>query len=430
MSEQALDLRKSLQTVRRYKYLVGAIAVVGLIGGVAYTEVHPAMLSSTAQVILPSSAGRTIGTQVVVAHSYPVLAGAAPRVQPPVTLPTLRDRVQVGRLSSEVIAITGHGTTAAQAESIANSVANSYVSFVGSENSDPIVRVPAKVLQHASSATGTPAALRLGVAGLLGLLVGGLLGAIIALVLGRSDRRLRERDEIADAIGIPVLAAVSAHHPADAAGWAKLLADYEPGVVQAWSLRKALHLLGLTDLRDGHGVSIAVVSLASDRGALALGPQLASYAASLGIPTAFVLGPQQDADATATLYTACAAASAEPSHRLGRLMVAVRDYDDGGQQLEAPLTVTAAVVDTQSPQVAGTMRTTITLLGVTAGAATAEQLAQVAVSAASDGRQFAGIIVADPDPADHTSGRLPEATPVGHRRRPTRPTGTTSESSW
>jgi capsular polysaccharide biosynthesis protein len=385
------------------------------------------MLSSTAQVILPSSAGRTIGTQVVVAHSYPVLAGAAPRVQPPVTLPTLRDRVQVGRLSSEVIAITGHGTTAAQAESIANSVASSYVAYVGGEG-NPIVRVPASLVQPARTASGTPAALRLGVAGLLGLLVGGLLGAIIALVLGRSDRRLRERDEIADAIGIPVLAAVPAHHPADATGWAKLLAGYEPGVVHAWSLRKALHLLGLTDISGG--VSLAVVSLASDRGALALGPQLASYAASLGIPTAFVLGPQQDADATATLYTACAAASADPSHRLGRLAVAVRDYDDGGQQLEAPLTVTAAVVDTQTPQLAGTMRTTVTLLGVSAGAATAEQLARVAVSAASDGRQIAGIIVADPDPADHTSGRLPEAAPPGHRRRPTRPTGTTSESSW
>lgn len=429
MSEQALDLRKSLQTVRRYKYLVGALAVAGLIGGVAYAAAQPAMLTSKAQVILSSSASRTIGTQVVVADSNPVLAGAAPRVQPPVTLPTLRERVQVSRLSSEIISIAGQGTTAAQAESIANAVAESYVEYVSSESSNPIVRVPAQRLQGASPATGTPAALRLGVAGVLGLLVGGLLGAIIALVLGRSDRRLRERDEIADAIGIPVLAAVPAHHPADAAGWAKLLADYEPGVVQAWSLRKALHLLGLTDI-SGSGVSLAVISLASDRGALALGPQLASYAASLGIPTAFVLGPQQDADATATLYTACAAAQAEPSRRLGRLVVAVRDFDDGGQQFEAPLTVTAAVVDTQAPQVAGTLRTTITLLGVSAGAATAEQLARVAVSAASDGRQIAGIIVADPDPADHTSGRLPEPAPPGHRRRPTRPTGTTSESSW
>lgn len=429
MSEQALDLRKSLQTVRRHKFLVGALAVLGLIGGVGYTEVHPAVVTSKALVVLPPSASRTIGTQVVVADSYPVLAGAVPRIVPPLTLQMLRTRVQVNSLSSEVISISGHGTTAAQAESIANAVAHSYLAYVSSEG-DPIVRVPARLLQSATAASGTPAALRLGTGGVLGLLAGGLLGAIIALALGRGDRRLRERDEIADAIGIPVLAAVSSRHPADAVGWAKLLEEYEPGIVQAWSLRKALHLLGLTDLRDGHGVSLSVVSLSTDRGALSLGPQLAAYAASLGIPTAFVLGPQQDAGATATLRTACAAASSGPTHRLGRLVVAVRDSDGGGQQLDAPLTVTAAVVDAQAPRVADTMRTSVTLLGVSAGAATAEQLARVAVSAAGDGRQFAGIIVADPDPADHTSGRLPEAAPPGHRRRPTRPTGTTSETTW
>ena len=54
------------------------------------------------------------------------------------------------------------------------------------------------------------------------------------------------------------------------------------------------------------------------------------------------------------------------------------------------------------------MRATATVLGVSAGAATAEQLARVAASAAADGRDIAGILVADPDPADHTTGRLPQ----------------------
>ena len=35
-------------------------------------------------------------------------------------------------------------------------------------------------------------------------------------------------------------------------------------------------------------------------GAVAVGPQLATFAASLGIPTALVVGPQQDATVTAT----------------------------------------------------------------------------------------------------------------------------------
>ena len=43
------------------------------------------------------------------------------------------------------------------------------------------------------------------------------------------------------------------------------------------------------------GSSVAVLSLSSDPGAFALGPQLAVFAASLGIPTALVIGPQQDA---------------------------------------------------------------------------------------------------------------------------------------
>ena len=74
------------------------------------------------------------------------------------------------------------------------------------------------------------------------------------------------------------------------------------------------------------------------------------------------------------------------------------------------------------------MRTTATVLGVSAGAATAEQLARVAVSAADDGRDIAGIIVADPDPADHTTGRLPQPARPAQRRLPTRLTGTATET--
>ena len=65
------------------------------------------------------------------------------------------------------------------------------------------------------------------------------------------------------------------------------------------------------------------------------------------------------------------------------------------------------------------MRASTTVLGVSAGAATAAQLVGVAVSAAADGRQIDGILVADPDPADHTTGRVPQLTrpPDGECRR-------------
>ena len=75
MSEQALDLRRSLQIVRRHKIIVGIVAVLGLLAGVAYTVLNPPMLTSTALVVLPPST-HDMATQVVIAGSNPVLAGA------------------------------------------------------------------------------------------------------------------------------------------------------------------------------------------------------------------------------------------------------------------------------------------------------------------------------------------------------------------
>jgi capsular polysaccharide biosynthesis protein/O-antigen/teichoic acid export membrane protein len=45
-------------------------------------------------------------------------------------------------------------------------------------------------------------------------------------------------------------------------------------------------------------------------------------------------------------------------------------------------------------------------------------------SAAADGRQIEGILVADPEPADRTTGRVPQLTRPTHRSGPTRLTGT------
>ena len=275
-------------------------------------------------------------------------------------------------------------------------------------------------------------------------MLGALIGAIVALAIGRSDRRLRERDKIANAIGVPVLASLRVGHPSDVGHWARLLEDYEPSAVHAWQLRNALRYLRQTGVMtapsangqsaaatpangsSGSSFSLAVLSLSSDRGAVALGPQLAVFAASLGIPTTLVIGPQQDTSAVAALRAACAAPAA--SRRSGQLRIAVTDHDRIGRQPAGTLTVVVAVVDGQSPRVAETMRASATVLGVSAGAATAEQLAGVAVSAADDGRQIDGILVADPDSDDQTTGRVPQLTRPVRRRMPTRLTGVATET--
>jgi capsular polysaccharide biosynthesis protein len=438
MSQQGVDLRRSVQILWRHKILVGVVVVLGILAGAAYAKLNPPKLTSTALVVLPqnsqsSQAANSGGidsytaTQEVIATSTPVLTDALPHVRPHVSLIELRREIQVGSLTSYVISISAQGTVAADAEATANAVAHSYIGYIGSKDSPVGPPVPAKLLQPASSAVGLAPLEVLIIDAVIGAISGLLIGAVIALAINRTDRRLRERDEIANSIGIPVLASVPVAHPSDAPGWTRLLDDYQPGVRHALQLQKVLHHLATAaadaDYGDSHTSgrpSVTILSLSSDRGALALGPQLAAFAASQGIATVLFLGPQQDPDATATLQIACA--DAARSNKSGLLEAIVSD-DHPGEPPDIALTVVIVAVDGRSPRIPDTMATTTTLLGVSSGAATAEQLARVAVSADTEGREITGILVADPEPGDHTTGRIPQLSRPAQRRLPTRQKG-------
>jgi uncharacterized protein involved in exopolysaccharide biosynthesis len=96
MSQQALDLRRSVQIVRRHKILVGAVTAFGVLAGAGYGALYPPMFTSTALVALPQAAASStqpaqagttgtsgyMATQTVVASSDPVLSGAIPRTNP------------------------------------------------------------------------------------------------------------------------------------------------------------------------------------------------------------------------------------------------------------------------------------------------------------------------------------------------------------
>jgi capsular polysaccharide biosynthesis protein len=423
MSQQALDLNGSVQIVRRHKKIVVFAVALGLITGFALSVLDRPMLTSAALVALSPEPIRDIHTQVVVASSTPVLANAMRNVDPAVPLGTLHSRIHVSSVTPDILEIDAEGSTAVQAMHTANAVADSYVSYIRSPG------IPgAWLLEPATIASSTPLLTRLLVNVGLGALLGLVVGAIVALAVGRKDRRLRGRDEIADATGFPVLASIPVGHPDDVAGWRKLVEDYEPGGVHAWSLRKALHQLGLTGKARG-GTSIAVLSLSSDPGALALGPQLAAFATADGIPTTLIIDRQQDVKAVAALRAACTVAPTIPSGRSGNLLTTIGHREEVDQQSETALTVVVVAVDDLAPRVVGTIRTTMTVLGVSAGTTTAEQLARVAVSAAADGRELAGILVADPDSADQTTGRVPQPARSAQRRPPTRVIGMATEAS-
>ncbi len=446
MSDKALDLRGSVRIVRRHIRLVSAVTALGLLAGGAYSALHPPMLTSTTLIVLPQStqaatnaAAATsnggsspfMATQELIARSVPVLSAALPNARPAMSLDALRADIQINSPTGYIISISAHSKNAADAEVTANAVANSYLAYVNSPSS-PIPQVSARILQPAANATGENQWLALALTALIGALAGALIGIITALAIGRKDQRLWKRDDIASSIGVPVFASYPVRHPRDAAGWTELLEEYEPTARDAWRMRQALQQLGLASTgagtgSDGGSASLVVLSLPADPGAVALGPQLAVLAASMDVPTALIMCPQEDPAATATLRAACAMPPPQPSKRPSKLQV-IADYDgDLNGRVHAALTVYVAVVDGLTPQLTQAMRESTTILGVSAGAATAEQIAQVALNAATHGRGIDGILVADPEPADQTTGLVPQLARPARRGIPTRLSGTTTE---
>jgi capsular polysaccharide biosynthesis protein len=446
MSQETLDLRRSIRIIRRYKLLMGVMVTLGVLAGGAYAVLQTPTFTSTALVLLSQSgqaaqAGAEAAanggpnpwttTQVVIATSNPVLMGALPHASPAMSIDQLRSEVKIGTQTSYIISVSVTAKTGADAAADANAVAKSYIAYIGAAN-NPVGETQAQLLQKAATGTGSSLVKRIvgyALFALLGAILAAAIGAVIALARNRSDKRLRQRDEIANSIGVPVLASFPVGHPSSPGDWIKLLKDYKPGALQALQLRKTLQQLemaaGVNFGRENSRWSFTVLSLSSDPGALALGPQLAAFSASRGIRTALVVALQQDATVAAALQTACVAppASSEwPAH----LRVVITD-SEVEEQSGAELTVVVGVVDSQNPQVPDMMHTTATLFGVSAGAVTADQLARAAVSAVSDGREITGILVADPDSDDRTTGRVPQLGRRGQRTLPTRVTGIATE---
>jgi hypothetical protein len=149
-----------------------------------------------------------------------------------------------------------------------------------------------------------------------------------------------------------------------------------------------------------------------------MGPQIASFAASLGIQTRLVAG--QGHESAAALWAACGNLSDEAGARPG--LVVDTDLDEARP---AELTVVLAVVDRQSP-VLKEAAADVTLLAVSSGAGTAEDLARCAVAADDAGSRIDSIVVADPDALDRTTGRVSQQERMQRPVLPVRLTGPTA----
>lgn len=432
MSQEPMSARRTIRIARRYKKTVAAAVLAGLIGGLGYAAASPRAFSSQALVVLqpPADSAQNsdpaliAATQEAILTSDPVLSAALASLRSGLPPAVFRSRLTVTSPAPDILSVAASGRTAAISGDNANAVARSYVRF-SAENPDLTGHLTAQVLQAAAYAQATSPVTAYGLPGLIGTLAGGVLGLVAALARGRGDRRLRQRGEVANAIGLPVIAAVPVSRAAGVEDWARLLAGYRPAVVDAWRLRVMLENLGIAG-RDGRlradPASIAVVSVAADRKALALGPQLAVFAASLGMPATLLIGPQQDTAAVAALRAAAAA------DRPPGLRVLTADRDGAVPHPGRGLAVSVLVVDGDAPRLPGLDPSAVTLLGVSAGVLSAEQLARAAAAVADAGSRAAAVLMADPEPDDFTSGLSPQLAGPVQRRLPTRVAGMPAET--
>lgn len=229
-----------------------------------------------------------------------------------------------------------------------------------------------------------------------------LFTALYFIVTNQRDPKLRSRDEIATSVGIPVVASLRARPPRSAGAWAELLRSYEPDSADGWGLRQLIHALvpdaGKEWPSDDPFV-LVVLSVSGDSGGLAIGPQIASFAASNGIPTQ-LFAAQQHESAT-PLWAACSG----PLRRDDRPALSVTTVPDSLARVD--ISVRLVVLDRDTPDPDATVVAGGTaLLAVSSASVTRRNLADAVVAADQVGLTVQGIIVANPDPLDRTTGRL------------------------
>jgi capsular polysaccharide biosynthesis protein len=267
---------------------------------------------------------------------------------------------------------------------------------------------PARIIQPASPAQRRSVVLGYALFAGSGAAAALFLAGLVTVLRERRESTMRSRDQVADAIGTPVVASIQSRAPRSVAGWTSLLQAYSPHEVERWTLRQLIRLV-----TPGHPGSLAaepeetdsppsmvLVTLSGDHRALAVGPQIASFAASTGTETLLV--PAQQHESANALWAACSGVAPDQPVRPG-----LRVDTHRHARRSADLVVMVAVVDRTRPdlRLSGAAQA-VTLLAVTAGSATADELARVALAADDMGHPIARVVVVDPDPFDRTTGRL------------------------
>ena len=160
MTEQPIDIRERLRPIWSRRRLVGLLAAIGLLGGVAFGLLSPPSPSATALVLLPptnlTSAGtptRDVATEIDIATSAPVLTAAGKSVNPALGFTAMEKLVSVSAPSQDILQVQAHASSGPEAERLANAVASEYIQFVTTDSSQTTHAAVAALQQQAEQLT-------------------------------------------------------------------------------------------------------------------------------------------------------------------------------------------------------------------------------------------------------------------------------------
>ena len=146
LSEQTLDMGRVLWLLRRQRRVVAACVLVGALIPAIVMLGRPTSYASMSLVLVPTpaSSGSSAGsngssantniTDSAIAESSEVLAAAASKVAPHITLQAAQNRVKATAIATNLVQITATGSSPRTAEALANAVANRLVVFVSSSD--------------------------------------------------------------------------------------------------------------------------------------------------------------------------------------------------------------------------------------------------------------------------------------------------------
>lgn len=276
----------------------------------------------------------------------------------------------------------------------------------------------------------------------IGLLGGLLIGIVVALVRGRTDSRLTRRDDIAAAAGVPVISSMSLGRRWRSPDFGYLLDGWSPSVAESARYARLLHGVSTNatsgEHADGKGIStvngtnghgrdstLAIVEkglevtfalYSGDIFAQAVVVRLAAYAASIGLPVTVVL-PEE---ALLSQLSAALERRSDESDRRRRNLEVV-SAGRVGRWDGRSLRIHVLVLDKSDPAFSENAYRAIgapgsALLVVSAGFATREQVADAREGTSYEHLQLTGVVVANPEPSDPTTGRaVTTGTPLHQR---------------